>query len=140
MTTETRLRTIQTICWIGVGADAIWAVALVCPSFYGFLTGRPHIQPDLFLRLTMGIGASLMAGWTLLLAWTARKPIERRAIMLFTVVPVLAGLSIVASIGFLNGNAANIWILGKFAFLTAAMLAGYHMANTIAKGPPKEAN
>lgn len=133
MTVEAKLRPIRSICWVGVAADALWAAALVCLRFYEILTGRPDLHPDLFSRLTMGIGASLMAGWTLLLVWTARNPIERRVVMLLTALPVLAGLSIVTLIGFLNGNAANLWILGKCALLTIAMLVGYHMANTIAK-------
>ncbi|MGD2015505.1 MAG: hypothetical protein PVG84_17255 [Desulfobacterales bacterium] len=54
--------------------------------------------------------------------------------MLLTAMPVLAGLSLVTIIGYYNGNATNIWILVKCAFLTIAMLTGYHMANTIAKG------
>ena len=133
MTVEAKLRTIRSICWAGVAADALWAAALVCPRFYGILTGRPDFHPDLFSRLIMGIGASLMAGWTLLLVWAARNPIERRIVMLLTALPVLAGLSIVTLIGFLHGNAANLWILGKCAFLTFAMLVGYHMTNATAK-------
>lgn len=81
----------------------------------------------------MGIGASLMAGWTLLLVWTACDPIERRAVLLFTAFPVLAGLSTITLIGFLNGNPGNTWILGKCAFLGVAMLTAYYLAATITK-------
>ena len=134
MTLPAKIRTIRVICWMGVAADALWAVALVWPQLYGFLTGNPQLQPELTLQLAMGIGASLMAGWTLLLAWTAGNPIERRAVLLFTGIPVLSGISIVTSIGILNGNVANLWILGKCALLSVAMLGGYHMAKTIARG------
>lgn len=133
MTAQSKFRAIRTVCWVGVAADALWFAALVYPQFYGILIGRPQFHPDLPSRLAMGVGASMMLGWTLLLAWTARNPIERRAVMLLTALPVLAGLSIVTIIGYYNGNATNIWILVKCAFLTIAMLTGYHMANTIAK-------
>ena len=43
-------------------------------------------------RFAMGIGASLMAGWTVLLLWGAASPIERRAILLLTVCPVITGI------------------------------------------------
>ena len=43
-------------------------------------------------RYAMGIGASLMAGWTLLLLWGAASPIERRDILLLTVCPVITGI------------------------------------------------
>ena len=40
----------------------------------------------------MGIGAALMAGWTVLLLWGAANPIERRDILLLTVFPVITGI------------------------------------------------
>lgn len=131
MNEPTKIRTLRAICWIGVAADALWSVALACPSLYGTLTGQPHLQIDLPLRLAMGIGASLMTGWTLLLAWTAKSPVERKAVFLLTAFPVIFGLIIVATTGLINGNAANLWIVAKCALLKAAMLGGYHMANSI---------
>jgi peptidoglycan/LPS O-acetylase OafA/YrhL len=119
---------VKSICWMGVAADALWAVALIHPKFYGVLTGKLQAPPDLDQRLVMGIAASLMAGWTLLLAWTAAKPVERRTVMLLTAVPVIAGLTIVTAIGMVNGHAANHWIMGKCLFLLISMLAGVHMA------------
>jgi hypothetical protein len=133
MTLQSKVRFIQSICWIGVAADAIWAIALLHPWLYGMLTGRSDFQPDLTLRLCMGVGASLMAGWTFLLAWTAKEPIQRRGVLLITAFPALAGLSVVALIGSLNGNSASGWILGKCTLLSLAMLSAYHIANTIAR-------
>jgi hypothetical protein len=37
-------------------------------------------------------GAPLMAGWTVLLLWADRKPMERRGILPITIAPVIAGL------------------------------------------------
>ena len=133
MNEQTKIKTLRTICWIGVAADALWSVALVYPSLYGILTGQPQLQVDLSLRLAMGIGASLMMGWTLLLAWTAKSPVERKAVFLLTAFPVIFGLIIVATTGLINGNAVNIWILVKCSLLAATMLTGYHIANSITK-------
>jgi hypothetical protein len=133
MTAHAKCRIVQSICWIGVAADALWTVALIHPQFYGLLTGKSLVSPDLDQRLVMGIAASLMAGWTLLLAWVAAKPVDRRAVMLLTAVPVVAGLTIVTAVGMVNGHAANHWIMGKCLFLLIAMLAGFHMAKE-AKG------
>jgi hypothetical protein len=41
----------------------------------------------------MGMGASLMLGWTLLLIWAYQKPAERRGVLLLTVVVVLGIMS-----------------------------------------------
>jgi hypothetical protein len=74
-----------------------------------------------------------MLGWSLLLVWTAMNPIARRAVMVLTALPVLAGITIVTMVGYYNGSSANIWILCKCALLTIAMLSGHQMANTIVK-------
>lgn len=137
---QTKIKTLRAICWIGVAADALWSVALAYPSLYGILTGQPQLQTDLSLRLAMGIGASLMMGWTLLLAWAAKNPVERKAVLLLTAFPVLFGLIIVTTTGLINGNAVNIWILVKCTILTATMLTGYHIANSINKEPANAIN
>jgi hypothetical protein len=40
----------------------------------------------------MYVGASLMAGWTALLVWADRKPVDRRGVIPLTLFPVMAGL------------------------------------------------
>ena len=128
MTANAKFRIAQSICWIGVAADALWTVALIHPQFYGLLIGKSLVPLNLDQRLVMGIAASLMAGWTSLLAWTAVNPVERRIVMLLTAVPVIAGLIIVTAVGMVNGHAANHWIMGKCLMLGIAMLVGFHMA------------
>ncbi len=140
MTSHKKTQVIKTICWIGVAADALWTVALVFPQFYGILTGKPDLPVDLSLRMALGIAGALMAGWTLLLAWTAKNPVERRVVMALTAIPVVAGLFAVALIGVVNGNTSTTWILFKCGFLSLAMLWGYHSANSIAKEDTYEIN
>jgi hypothetical protein len=43
-----------------------------------------------------------MAGWTLLLLWSAADPIERRDILLLTVFPVITGIIIATVIAVRN--------------------------------------
>jgi len=134
MTLHKKIQIIKTICWIGVAADALWTIALIFPQFYVILTNKPDLQIDLSLRMTLGIAGSLMAGWTLLLAWTAQNPVERRMVMALTVVPVVAGLFTIALTGVVMGSTSTVWILFKCVFLSIAMLWGYHSASSIAKG------
>jgi len=79
-----RMFLIKIAYWLGIGADALWAVALFSPQVFAILTGNPDFDPDLQTRLIMGMGGSLMTGWTLLLIWAVRKPIERRVVILLT--------------------------------------------------------
>jgi len=114
--------------YLGIAADALWAVALLIPSVLGILLGNPNFNPDLQSRLIMGIGGSLMTGWTLLLYWAVRKPIERRMVALLTAFPVVFGLFFVALLGYLGGNTSNIWILIKLPLLFILMLISYILA------------
>jgi len=117
--------------WLGIVADALWAVALLVPSVLGLLLGNPNFNPDLQVRLIMGIGGSLITGWTLLLYWAVKKPIERRMVALLTAFPVVFGLFFVALLGYLGGNTSNIWILVKLPLLFILMLISYILAGKI---------
>ena len=128
-----KLFLIKIAYWLGIGADAIWAVGLLFPQIFGLLTGNPDFNPDLQFRLSMGIGGTLMTGWTFLLLWAVRKPIERRVVILITAFPVVFGLFIVALIGFLEGNTFNIWIMIKSSILFISMVTSYLLARNLNK-------
>ena len=114
--------------WLGIGADGLWAVALFFPMVFGLLTCQPDFNPEMPVRLIMAIGGSLMAGWTLLLFWAVRQPIERRAVILLTAFPVVFGLTMVALLGYIGGNTSNIWILVKNSILMISMVTSYVLA------------
>jgi hypothetical protein len=119
--------------WLGIGVDALWAVGLLVPSVFGFLTGNPNFDPDLQVRLIMGIGGSLMTGWTLLLLWAIREPIQRRAVSILTAFPVVFGIFMVVLIGYLNGNSANLWLVVKTSIIFILMVTSYFLAGKMEK-------
>ena len=119
-----RLFLIKIAYWLGIGADALWAVGLFFPQIYGMLMGNPDFHPDLQTRLIMGIGGILMTGWTFLLLWAVREPIERRTVILLTA-SVVIGMFIVTLIGVLGGNTSSIWILIKTTILFISMVISY---------------
>ncbi|MDH5656629.1 MAG: hypothetical protein OEZ34_12015 [Spirochaetia bacterium] len=125
--------------WLGIGADAFWSFALLIPSVYGALIGDPGFNPDLRYRLIMAVGGVLMAGWTILLIWALRDPIERRFIILLTAFPVVFGLFVVSLISFIAGNTGNIWIVVKTAILFLLMGYSYYAAGKFSeKGDANE--
>ena len=117
--------------WLGIAADAFWAVVLLLPSVYGVMSGNPDFVPDMQTIQFMRVGGILMSGWTILLLWAVRSPIERRFVILLTAFPVVFGLFLVALDSYLNGNTFLIWILIKTAILFASMIHSYILAGKV---------
>jgi hypothetical protein len=99
----------------------------------------------------MRTGAPLMAGWTVLLIWADRKPLERRGVLPITVLPVIAGLMAndadAVRVGRLSGRsvvpvrALQLGLIGLFGYsLARARAANLHgRLNTRAQGSEKRA-
>ena len=60
----------------------------------------PSRMGETTVTYPMGLGASLMFGWTGLLLWANCRPLERKGVLLLTIFPVITGLL-----------AAGIWAL-----------------------------
>ena len=54
--------------------------------------GLDHFNPGNEYKYAMMIGASLMLGWSILLIWADRKPLERKGVILITVIPAVIGM------------------------------------------------
>ncbi len=84
----------------------------------------------------MGMGASLMLAWTILLVWAFRKPLERRYVALFTMIIVI-GFVLSEIIQVSRGYAD----LGDIAFslvMQAAILILYGYSFIISRKPALE--
>jgi len=68
--------------WVGAVADSL--------AFYRMLF--PKYSYNVEYRYALGLGASLMLGWTFLLIWADRSPVERKGILLLSAFPVVTGL------------------------------------------------
>lgn len=130
---NSKLFLIKIAYWLGIIADAFWAVVLLYPPLFGNLIGIQDFNPDIQFKLIMGIGGTLMAGWTILLIWAVRKPIERRVVILITAFPVVFGMFVIALIGYLDGNAMNIWFMIKSLILFISMIASYILSGSMNK-------
>lgn len=78
---------------VGAITDGLAIIPMVFPSVGSTLFGgNSSSRFSGEYRFAMGIGASLMAGWTLLLIWGSIDPIGRRDILIFTLIPVVIGI------------------------------------------------
>src|SRR5208283_3709686 len=78
--------------WSGAVLDGAMVIPMLLPRVGGALFGIQRINPGSDYRYAMMVGASLMLGWTVLLIWADRRPVERKGVLLITAVPVVAGL------------------------------------------------
>jgi peptidoglycan/LPS O-acetylase OafA/YrhL len=74
---------------LGVITDALALIPMLVPSMARLMWGFD--DPSGAYRFAMGYGASLMLGWTALLLWAHRRPLERRFVAALTVL-VIYGL------------------------------------------------
>jgi len=81
------------VCFlIGAITDGLAVVPMLSPNIGTMLFGGEFARLGVEYRYAMGIGAALMAGWTVLLLWGSVKPIERRDLLVITIFPVVTGI------------------------------------------------
>ena len=125
MMQETQARLLRIVFLVGAVTDALAVLPMLSSAFarmlWGFAgQGGPY-------QFAMGYGASLMLGWTGLLLWAYRKPIERRFIAVLTMF-VICGLAVSELSAVLAGHitlgrAIPTWCLQ--AILLALFVIGY---------------
>jgi hypothetical protein len=79
---DKRILLLRISYWVGAISDGFATLRMLFPRI---VSGSEY-------RYALGLGASLMLGWTFLLLWADRKPMERKGVLLLTVFPVCMGL------------------------------------------------
>jgi hypothetical protein len=123
---------------MGVIVDAVAAILMISPSVWSSFNGLTIGTTGSGTVLALGPGVSLMAGWTILLIWADRKPVERKGVLLITIFPVIAGLAIYNVYGIVSGLEAAVSVLPVLALqagLVALFGIGYYNARDIHVGP-----
>ena len=92
--TQRKILWLRISYWVGAILDAIWCLPMLIPQWGGLMFGLKNFNPSGEFRYVLGTCAALMFGWTCLLIWADRKPVERRGILLLTIVPVKVCLDI----------------------------------------------
>jgi len=62
---------------------------MLFPSLFTLRNKPVAFQPGLDYRYAMYMGARLMFGWTVLLLWAERKPLERKGVLLVTLLVIV---------------------------------------------------
>ena len=120
---------------VGAITDALAIIPMIFSRIGSSLFGGDITRLGAEYRYAMWIGASLMAGWTALLIWGAISPIERREILILTLVPVIAGI-IAATIAavrnrvVLRSRVIPLWI--HLGFLSILFVVSYVVSFCVA--------
>ncbi len=120
--------------WLGAIADGLSVIPMLFPNIIGFAYGIPDFKPGIDYNYAMWIGVPLMLGWTSLLLWADRKPVERKGVLLLTVFPVLFGLVIGQALAVISNfiimeRMIPLWIFQIIA--TALFIISYVNARDI---------
>jgi hypothetical protein len=102
----------------GAVTDAGALAPMLSPPLAELLWGFRDVSGS--YRFAMGYGASLMLGWTLLLVWAWRRPLERRFVAALTVV-VIYGL-VLTEILAVRSGALAAWRMAPTWCLQAVLL------------------
>jgi len=133
-----KLITIRVAFWIGVLLDFLSALAttiyMLSPSdtFINNIFGYTTITGITYAILVFE--TALMWGWTALLIWADRKPIERRGVLLLTIVPVVGMMLIFNTIGFVGGNPfISAFMIVIQSLIIVLFIVSYILAVKLAK-------
>ena len=123
--------------WVGAVLDGINVIPLAFPRLGGAMLGIPDLNPTPELKYISYIGASLMLGWTILLIWADRKPLERKGVLLITVFPVVIGIAVSGLFLAASGVVSLYSLIPLFIvqlFITALFLFSYFFARAKQRG------
>lgn len=74
--------------WTGALVDFVAVWMMLIPALFAFMNEPEAFHPTNEYRYAMGMGVPLMFGWTILLLWADRKPLERKGILPITLLVI----------------------------------------------------
>ncbi len=75
--------------WSGAIIDGLAAILLTFPALNAWFSGSAVVESTTLTRAVNAQAAALMWGWTLLLIWADRRPLERCGVLVLTLFPIL---------------------------------------------------
>ncbi len=83
------VRWLRVSYWVGAIVDFAAGLMMVIPALFAYMNQPGNFQPTAGFRYAMGMGAPLMFGWTILLLWADRRPLERKGVLSITLLVVV---------------------------------------------------
>ena len=115
--------------WTGAVVDFIAGWMMLVPGLFAFMNRPRLFQPDAEYQYAMGMVVPLMFGWTILLLWADRKPLERKGILPITLLVVFGEILTQAwgiSVGFIPLTAVVPTFILQGALVSLFCFAYFH--------------
>jgi hypothetical protein len=122
-------RVLRAVFLAGAVTDAVALLPMLLPSFATLLWGLRDVSDS--YQLAMRCAASLMLGWTLLLVWASRRPLERHVVAPFTVL-VVGGI-VVSEIAGAVAGVVDAWRVVPTWCLQAILLVLFAWASYVGR-------
>ena len=119
---EKKILFIRFTYWYGAILDLLVFLDMIMSIVFEFSLIMPNVSTDFSYKYQTGTGAFLMLGWTILLIWADRKPIDRKEILLLTVIPVVLGIMLI------NIFYTSFWFLSLITLII--FILAYGVART----------
>ncbi len=131
---ENKRKYVKFVYKLGAIVDLYFTFALLIPELWAFTLRIDNFFPDISERLAIAAGASLMFGWTILLLWADRKPVQRRFILMLTFCPVITGFLLLIAYDLMSGHGDITkigFVLGKLLVLSTLLITAFFTANQL---------
>ena len=118
-------KTLKLAYMLGAMTDFVVFLMMVFPQFASAFWGIQGFTEQYYFA--MGLGAPVMLGWSLLLLWAYKKPVERRTIAPLTILAII-GIAITSIIMVTRGLFTFTGMLPSFiiqAILLVIFSYGY---------------
>ena len=122
---KTKILFIRFTYWYGAILDLLVFIDMIISVLFEFSISMVNVSTEISYKYQTTTGSFLMLGWTILLIWADRKPIERKDILILTAIPVVVGIMIV------NVFYTYFWILSLITLFI--FLVAYSIARTLDK-------
>lgn len=97
------LRWLRISYWTGAIIDALAVIPLLNSDVWAALNRVPNFNASIEFCYAQACTAVFMAGWTVLLVWADRNPLERRGVLAITVFPIIVGFNGMRAILYMGG-------------------------------------
>lgn len=95
--------------WTGAIIDGLACIPLLNADVWAALAHVPNFHASWEFRYSQAFACAFMAGWTVLLVWADRNPLERRGVLPITVFPVIVGLNSARYLLYMGGLVTQLF-------------------------------